>query len=166
MSAGKFHLDMNLADLQGLITNEVEQHKDSATEKKVSMDYHLPSVFIPQFTFDKIKMQQVVSNFINNAIDYSPEGKINIYLKYDNDIVTFKVVDNGIGVPNDQKEKLFTKFFRADNAKKVRPDGSGIGLYLSKRVIEDHGGKIIFESEPGVGSTFGFTLPVTKEPNA
>ena len=91
--------------------------------------------------------------------------KINIYLKYENNIVTFKVVDNGIGVPKDQKEKLFTKFFRADNAKKIRPDGSGIGLYLSKRVIEDHGGKIIFESEPGVGSTFGFTLPIAKEPN-
>ena len=165
MSAGKFHLDMNLADLQGLITTEVDQHKDSAIEKKVLMDYHLPSAFIPKFTFDKIKMQQVISNFINNAIDYSPEGKINIYLKYENNIVTFKVVDNGIGVPKDQKEKLFTKFFRADNAKKIRPDGSGIGLYLSKRVIEDHGGKIIFESEPGVGSTFGFTLPIAKEPN-
>ena len=165
MSAGKFHLDMNLADLQGLITTEVDQHKDSAIEKKVSMDYHLPSAFIPKFTFDKIKMQQVISNFINNAIDYSPEGKINIYLKYENNLVTFKVVDNGIGVPKDQKEKLFTKFFRADNAKKIRPDGSGIGLYLSKRVIEDHGGKIIFESEPGVGSTFGFTLPIAKEPN-
>ncbi len=162
MSAGKFHLDMNVGDLQQLITTEVEQHKDSASEKKVLLDYHLPSTFIPKFTFDKVKMQQVISNFINNAIDYSPEGKINIYLKYDNDCVTFKVVDTGIGVPKDQKDKLFSKFFRADNAKKIRPDGSGIGLYLAKRVIEDHGGSIIFESEPGNGSTFGFTMPVPK----
>jgi hypothetical protein len=76
----------------------------------------------------------------------------------------FKVVDNGIGVPEIQKDKLFTKFMRADNAKKERPDGTGIGLYLVKRVIEDQGGQIIFKSLEGEGSTFGFSLPLGSVP--
>jgi signal transduction histidine kinase len=69
------------------------------------------------------------------------------------------VRDDGIGVPESQKPRLFQKFFRAENAKKERPSGNGIGLYVAKKVIEEHGGKIIFQSTQGHGSTFGFFLP-------
>jgi len=82
-----------------------------------------------------------------------------VYLIPKLDSVEFRVVDDGIGVPENQKAKLFEKFFRADNAKKERPSGSGIGLYLAKRVIDEHGGSIIFKSTQGHGSTFGFIIP-------
>ena len=71
----------------------------------------------------------------------------------------FLVKDNGIGVPKAQQHNLFTKFFRADNAKRTRPDGTGIGLFLAKKIVETHGGHVIFESEEKKGSTFGFSLP-------
>jgi signal transduction histidine kinase len=97
---------------------------------------------------------------IDNAIYYAPKGEVKVYLDSDEKFVTYKVVDNGIGVPENQKNKLFQKFYRADNARSERPNGNGVGLFLVKRVIEDQGGKIIFESTEGKGSTFGFTLPI------
>ena len=74
------------------------------------------------------------------------------------------MVDNGIGVPEAAQKKLFTKMFRASNAQSVRPDGTGLGLYLVKRVITDQGGQIIFESTEGKGSTFGFSVPLAGVP--
>jgi signal transduction histidine kinase len=99
-------------------------------------------------------------NLIDNAIHYTPKGEVKVYLESNDKNVTFKVVDNGIGVPEDQKRKLFQKFSRGENAKKERPSGSGVGLYLVKKVIEDQGGSVIFESQEDKGSTFGFHLPI------
>ena len=67
-----------------------------------------------------------------------------------------------MGVPAEVQEKLFTKFFRADNARTQQPDGTGIGLYLAKKVVDGHGGSLVFESHEGKGSTFGFRLPIKK----
>ena len=98
-------------------------------------------------------------NFTDNAIFYSPAGsKVNVRLYKDADYIVFKVTDAGIGVPKAEQAHLFTKFFRATNARKQRPDGTGIGLYMAKKVIVAHGGSLIFESKEGVGSTFGFRL--------
>ncbi|RYF28625.1 MAG: ATP-binding protein [Chloroflexi bacterium] len=73
-----------------------------------------------------------------------------------------RVSDEGIGVPADEQHKLFSKFYRASNARRQRPDGTGVGLFLAKRVISSHGGKMLFESKESEGSTFGFTLPLPK----
>lgn len=73
-----------------------------------------------------------------------------------------KVRNKGIGVPESEQSHLFTKFFRATNARKQRPDGTGVGLYLTKRVIVEHGGSMVFESIPEEETTFGFRLPVKK----
>ncbi|MDR1970258.1 MAG: HAMP domain-containing histidine kinase, partial [Candidatus Nomurabacteria bacterium] len=74
--------------------------------------------------------------------------------------IVFTVKDQGIGVPRGEQHRLFTKFYRASNARKARPDGSGIGLYVARKVITAHGGSLIFESKENVGSTFGFRLPL------
>jgi signal transduction histidine kinase len=100
-------------------------------------------------------------NFIDNAIYYTQSGSITVTLQLDGrDFVKLEVTDTGIGVPMDSQRHLFGKFFRAENAKTMRPDGTGLGLYLAKRVIEDQGGTIIFRSIEGNGSTFGFRLPI------
>ena len=101
-------------------------------------------------------------NLAENAVQYSAKkgGLVEVSLEEKSGNVIFKVKDNGIGVPKDQQGKLFTKMFRANNAKEVRPDGTGLGLFLVKRVVEDQGGKVIFESKPGKGSVFGFSMPI------
>jgi len=110
---------------------------------------------------DESKIRQVIMNFADNALYYSHEDSdININLSVMGDNVVFIVKDTGIGVPSNEQEQLFSKFYRASNARKQRPDGTGVGLYLSKTVIDAHGGKIIFDSIEGKGSTFGFSLPI------
>ncbi|MCY1368859.1 Sensor histidine kinase WalK [compost metagenome] len=102
-------------------------------------------------------------NFIDNAIYYSKENTtITVSLKADDDTLELTVKDTGIGVPADEQAQLFTKFYRASNARKQRPDGTGVGLYLAKKVIVAHGGSMVFSSVPEKGSVFGFTLPVKK----
>jgi signal transduction histidine kinase len=102
-------------------------------------------------------------NFMDNAIYYSnPEGgSVEISLHKTGNNVMFKVRDHGIGVPDEEKHSLFTKFYRATNAKKARPDGNGVGLYVARKIILVHGGQLIFESKAGKGSTFGFKIPIS-----
>ena len=99
----------------------------------------------------------------DNAMYYSKEkSKIRVELKKYDTFVEFKVVDSGIGIPKSEQSQLFNKFFRATNARRARPDGTGVGLFLAKRVIDEHGGTVLFESEEGKGSTFGFRLPLPR----
>jgi signal transduction histidine kinase len=115
---------------------------------------------------DDNKTRQVIMNFVDNAIYYTKEGSITVAVTKVDNAVRVTVKDTGIGVPLDSRRKLFSKFYRAGNAQTVRPDGTGLGLYLAKRVIEDQGGTIIFESVEGKGSTFGFDLPIAASPAA
>ena len=126
------------------------------------MSYRRPARF-PVLYLDDTKIRQVIMNFIDNAIYYSPDANVvKVRLSVEDGEAVLRVIDKGIGVPISAKKKLGTKFFRGDNARRQRPDGTGIGLFLAKKVIEGHGGTMIFESELDKGSTFGFRLPVAK----
>jgi signal transduction histidine kinase len=160
ITAGKFMLQVDLADIATVIQKEFESMKYLAIEKEVKYIYHPPKVPIPMLEIDAQKISQAAMNIIDNALYYAPGGTVDVYLGSNEAGATFKVVDNGIGVPESAKPKLFTKFFRADNARKERQNGTGIGLYLVKRIIKDHRGTLIFSSTENKGSTFGFTLPV------
>lgn len=165
MTANKFYLDIEPTDFNKIIAEEVGALKASAAEAKVELAYHAPEQVPPLMNIDEHKTRQAVMNLITNAINYTKGGKVDVFLRYDSVNAQYTVVDNGIGVPDEQKSKLFKKFYRADNAKETLPTGTGLGLYLVKRVVEDQGGKIIFHSEVGKGSTFGFVLPLnTKLP--
>lgn len=97
---------------------------------------------------------------IDNAIHYTmPGGKVTVILTGDKNEIKITVKDTGIGIPQNQQERVFSKFFRAANAMRVQTDGTGLGLFITKNIIEAHGGKIWFESEEGKGTTFYFTLP-------
>lgn len=161
IQTGRFELEKIPTSLSRLIGEEIGQLRQSAKARNVSLLYSAPSDF-PDVAIDETKMRQVMMNFIDNALYYAkPEGgEILIVLEKQRDEVKFSVKDNGIGVPAQARKHLFTKFYRADNAKKARPDGTGIGLYMAKRVVVAHGGSIIFESKEGEGSEFGFRLPI------
>ena len=110
---------------------------------------------------DQDILWQVIQNIITNAMRYSPEGKtIFVDIAIKDKFVQYSVKDEGIGIPEDQRGHIFEKFFRADNALKFVPEGSGLGLSLAKSLVEGWGGKIWFETEVNKGTTFFFTLPV------
>jgi signal transduction histidine kinase len=160
IEAGTFVIEPTPVDLNKVVSEQVNELGIAAKEKEVFLQYITPKHPLPPIEVDEQKISQAVMNLIDNAIYYTPKGNVKVYLDSDGQNAVFKVVDNGIGVPQNQKDKLFQKFARADNAKKERPSGNGVGLYLVKLVVEAHGGKIIFESTEGKGSTFGFSVPM------
>lgn len=163
LQTGKFTIEKSLFDLDEITKQEV--HNLSIIAKQRGQNLRFVSKGDPVAVMaDESKIRQVIMNYIDNAIYYSkPHSTIVIKLTVDRGFAALTVVDSGIGVPYSEQRNLFNKFFRADNARKQRPDGTGIGLYLARRVIEAHGGSIIFSSKEGHGSTFGFKLHIDKE---
>jgi len=158
---GKFLIEKYPTDLSKVVGQEIDSLKPSALSRNLEFVYNPPKDF-PIIDVDEGKVRQVVINFADNALYYAREGsKVAIDLSVDGDDALFTVIDTGIGVPSDEQEQLFTKFYRASNARKQRPDGTGVGLYLAKKIIDAHDGKIVFESVEGKGSTFGFRLPLS-----
>ena len=105
-------------------------------------------------------IQLVVENFLDNAIRYVKQsGDIKIKIEDRNGKIYFEIKDNGVGIPNDDQKYIFQKFFRAKNVMKYQTQGSGLGLYIAKNIIEKSNGKIGFKSKENEGSTFWFTLP-------
>lgn len=159
LSAGRFLIQTKPTNMVNMIEDEVRQLKTHATAKHIKLIFDRPAQALPPAEIDENKTRQVVMNFIDNAIYYTKEGEVRVVLEQSGNCVRLEVRDSGIGVPEAAKKKLFSKFFRAENAQTVRPDGTGLGLYLAKRVVEDQGGTIIFNSVEGKGSTFGFEIP-------
>jgi len=159
LSAGRFLIQTKPTDMVQMIADEVRQLDTHATAKGIKLIFDHPTQTLPPAQIDDNKTRQVIMNFIDNAIYYTQSGEVRVTLHQTADVARLEVTDTGIGVPEGAKKKLFSKFYRADNAQIVRPDGTGLGLYLAKRVVEDQGGTIIFNSTEGKGSTFGFELP-------
>ncbi len=160
MEAGRFFIDLEPTDLNKVVPEEVEMLLDRAREKQVALHYTPPNEPVPVINIDEQKTRQAIMNLIDNAVFYTPRGLVKVSLEIEGQEIVFKVTDNGIGVPGPAQKLLFSKFYRAPNAKRERPNGTGIGLYLVKRVIQDQGGSIFFESTEHKGSTFGFKLPM------
>ena len=159
LRTGKFVIEPIKTNLADLVQNEVDQLAESAKNKGITLEYKKPKSCTP-LMIDHTKMSQVVMNFIDNALFYTPKGKkVSVSISETPQSLQFLVEDQGMGVPKAEQHHLFTKFYRAKNAKKVRPDGTGLGLFMAKKVIVAQGGSIVFKSSEGKGSTFGFMLP-------
>lgn len=162
LQTGKFMLETHPTDLARVIEQEVDAMQQIASSHGIKIRYKKPSR-APVLVVDEGKIRQVLMNFIDNAIYYSPDSSvIDVSLKVEDGSLVCRVTDEGIGVPESVQKRLFTKFFRAPNARKQRPDGTGIGLYLARQVLDAHGGSVLFDPHRGRGSTFGFRLPVKK----
>jgi len=162
LKTGKFVIEPAQVNLADMIEEEVEQLQKGAASKELTLSYDKPKEF-PMLMLDETKTRQVVMNFIDNAVYYTPQGgHIKVELSETPASVEMRVIDDGIGVPKHEQHHLFTKFYRAGNARKARPDGTGLGLFMAKKVVVAQGGAVIFESEEGKGSTFGFVFSKTK----
>jgi len=156
LNTGKFVIESTPVDLREVVQGEIDQLHETAKARNLKLVYSKPAKF-PLLMLDETKIHQVVMNFIDNAIYYTPSGgTITIELHETPTAVEYLVKDNGIGVPRAEQHHLFTKFYRAGNARRARPDGTGLGLFMAKKVIAAQGGAILFESEEGKGSSFGF----------
>lgn len=161
LQTGKFVIDRQYDKLEDVLRQEVSLLKVVADQRNITLSTTIDKG-LPRVLMDTEKIRQVILNMIDNAIYYSrPDTKVCISLKKRGKFIEFKVKDTGIGVPKSEQDGLFGKFFRASNAKKKRPDGTGVGLFLAKKVVLSHEGEIIFSSEEGKGSVFGFRLPIT-----
>jgi len=158
----KFDIELKLTDIAALIKSVINEQKSLIQKKKIVVN--LSSEFSKQLklSIDENKIQQVFQNLISNAIKYSKnKGSVEIgYERKKKDEAIFYVKDYGLGIPKEQQKKVFEKFFRADNVVTLYTDGTGLGLYIAKAIVEAHGGRIWFESSENKGTTFYFALPV------
>lgn len=162
LQTGKFMIEKRSIDLAHVVEQEVDSLKTTAASHNLRLTYRKPTRF-PILSIDENKIRQVMMNFIDNAIYYSrPSTTIVVKLSINDGDAVFEVTDTGIGVPKEAQSHLFTKFFRAGNARKQRPDGTGVGLFLAKKVVTAHHGQVLFRSVEGKGSTFGFRLPLAR----
>lgn len=162
LKTGKFIIEPTSVNLAEVAQQEVDQLVETAESRNLTLTYTKPASF-PSLMLDETKTRQVIMNFIDNAIYYTPPGgKINVALTETPASVELRVTDTGIGVPKAEQHHLFTKFYRAGNARQARPDGTGLGLFMAKKVVVAQGGAIIFETQEGKGSTFGFVFSKTK----
>jgi len=119
---------------------------------------------LPKVLGDKDKLGDIVLNFIDNAIKYTDKGSVTLNAEVDDDFMHFSVKDTGRGIEPEEAKKLFTKFVRGFGIAQVNPDGSGLGLYVARRLTEAHHGKIWVDSKGiGKGSTFNVLIPLAKK---
>ena len=150
--------DMNLIDFLDKLLAEASL---IAKEYKVNVYFNRPSEKEIMVSADVTRLSLAVSNLIDNAIKYNiPEGQVTVNIEKKGQLAQVAVGDTGVGIPEEDLPKLFTKFFRSANVAKFSIGGSGLGLYIVKNIITEHGGKIWAESVLDRGSTFYFTLPL------
>lgn len=164
IESGKMSYNFTFIHIEDLIDSCLEDFRRQAENRKIDLRFIDPSTKLPYINIDPDKIRAVLQNLIENAFYYTKDGG---YIKIDvtvlDKMVKVSVSDNGIGIPEKQQPGIFNKFFRADNALKARTDGSGLGLFVSKNIVEKHNGSIGFESKEGQGTTFYFTIPYVED---
>jgi signal transduction histidine kinase len=155
--------------LQPVSVGEIIHRSAAATaalfeEKHLSLNLDIEEG-LPQVTGDPDRLQQVTINLISNAVKFTPKGKITIRAGLKEEEIIVDVSDQGIGISQADQALVFEKFKQVGDMLTAKPAGTGLGLAICKEIVEHHGGRIWLESEPGKGSTFSFSLPVSSQPN-
>jgi len=159
IESAKVPINRMTRDINSTILDVVESRKFMATERQIVVATKLEPIF--SFKFDVTLIKRALQNLLENAIKYSPTGSsITFASKEDVNWIRVSVQDQGIGISAEEKQKIFTKFYRCDNDTTKVIKGTGLGLYLVKYFIELHQGQIDLVSQPGEGSTFTVSLPV------
>ncbi len=162
---GKFGFNFEKADFQEILDAAISNVESLATKNHQELTIKKPSK-LPKVFLDKERMVMVMQNLLSNAIKYTPEyGKIRVLIEVDKQYLHVKINDQGVGIPAEDQPKLFSKFFRATNVIKLETDGTGLGLFLVKNIIEKHNGKVSLKSEEGKGTEISFYIPIKKTTN-
>ncbi len=162
---GRFGYKFEQADISEILGQILERAMPEATRAGVRLYFEKPTIQLPKVFIDPQRLSLAVSNLLDNGIRYNVKngdvivGAVQMEGK---PFIEVSIKDTGIGIPPEELKKLFVKFFRADNAIKSQTEGTGLGLYITKNIIEAHGGEIRAESELNRGTIFYFTLPTDK----
>jgi signal transduction histidine kinase len=167
LDSGQLVITNETIDLHELAKGECANYQEIAKKQNLELRYIEPLEPIPATLGDRIRLLEVIDNLISNAIKYTREGYIEMYVQTDHKNVYFHIKDTGMGIEKEELEGLFQKFHRINNYVSKssvpiqRPGGTGLGLWVAKGIIEAHKGRVWVESDgPGKGSTFSFSIPV------
>ncbi len=160
---GRYLYSPSLVDIVAMVSSLAEFSGSEAKKRKINFSFKNSIKGPMKILVDGEKIKIALENVLNNAIRYTPPGgAVAVYLKNSEKEIEFSVEDTGVGIPEDQQARVFSKFFRGANVVKMETEGTGLGLFIVKNVIEAHDGKIWFESEEGKGAKFHLTIPIKK----
>ena len=171
IETGRLRLDMGKVDLWEVIESVIQSVQAEVEAKQLTLDVNVPDA-LPPVWGDHGRLIQVLTNLVSNAYKYTPNGgQILITVNGQGnlrspDCLTISVRDSGVGISPEDQQKLFTKFFRAEDPRIRDVPGTGLGLSITKSLVEIHGGAIWLESELDKGTTFTFTLPLARADQA
>lgn len=164
---GRMEFTFSPLSMEAVAQKVFEASALAAENKKITLKLVVPSKPLPKISGDTVNLAMALQNMVDNAIAYTREGgRVEIAVQRHegaNKKVKVSVRDTGVGIPEDQKALIGQKFFRADNVTRQKVYGTGLGLYIAKKILEKHNGKLEFESTEGKGSTFFFILPFQNE---
>jgi two-component system, OmpR family, phosphate regulon sensor histidine kinase PhoR len=158
-------LTLTDVNLVGLVKSTCEMIEPRAAEKNIKIQIDAPES-VPTISADFTRLGQVIANLLNNAIKYSDKGTtVHVKLWTTSDEIALAVKDQGIGIAPEHLDSLFELFYRVKSEQTRQIEGTGLGLYIARSIVEQHGGRITVESTPGTGSTFTVYLPLNTQAN-
>jgi signal transduction histidine kinase len=161
VESGGMKLRKKGVSIKEVVQRVVANLQSLAREQEVTLEAELPPT-LPELIGDEQRLEQVVSNLIDNAIKFSPEkGRVIVRTSAEDGKLLVQVIDQGIGIPGTAIPHLFEKFFQVNGSTTRTHGGAGLGLYIAKQIVEAHGGQIWVESKVSAGSTFNFSLPLS-----
>jgi len=160
MQNNELSLHLKAVDLKSHFDVAIQMIKPLTKGKKLELINNI-SEDAPHVNADEDRLQQVIYNLMGNAIKFTDKGRVVVTAEKENDMVAISVTDTGVGIPEDKLEDIFASFEQVDDADTRSQQGTGLGLAVSRNLVELHGGKIRVKSEPGKGSTFTFTMPIS-----
>jgi two-component system sensor histidine kinase ChiS len=160
LEAEKVVWDMQPLDMGELIEEIAAYYRSQFQEKGLSLSVEIET-HLPKVTGDRNRLLQVMSNLLSNALKFTETGSVTCTVRQDGDLLIVSVSDTGIGISKEDSSQVFEKFKQVGNVLTDKPQGTGLGLPISKEIISHHGGNIWFESESNRGSTFSFALPIS-----
>jgi len=161
---GRFGYDFKEVDLGELLEIVYNNSSSFAKSRSINLEFEDKAGGIPHIYADPEKLNLVINNLLDNAIKYTPPGgRVILKISRDGDFAVVSIADTGIGIPEEEKKRMFSKFFRASNALRTETQGTGLGLFIVRNIVRRHGGEITFVSEIGRGTIFTVALPLKKE---
>ena len=155
---GRLELERSEVDLAELVRHSVESARPRAENSAIEFTIEIGDV--PSALGEQVRLSQLLDNLVSNAIKFTPHGgRVTVRLTEEDGLARIEVSDTGIGIPDEEREKLFERFFRSQTALERQIQGTGLGLYISKAIVEAHGGRIGVQSTEGEGTTFVVELP-------